>query len=145
MLYLQQLGIVRWVTKQHHPVAVSTDLVIVTEASSTPNDTADQLLTAMLKAINLTRDDVRITDASQIHTLQPSLILAMGENVAQALLNTNASLESLRGKLHQYGEAQTPLIVTYHPAYLLQNPVDKKNAYADLLLLKQSRGSVSII
>ncbi len=131
----QQLGIVHWVTKQQPEVAISTNLVIIAE-TGTPNDAADLLLTAMLKAIDLTRDDVCVTDASQINHTQARLILAMGETAAQTLLNTDAPLESLRGKLHQYGEQQTPLIVTYHPLDLIRNPADKKQAFVDLKFAK---------
>jgi DNA polymerase len=66
----------------------------------------------------------------QIELIQPKLILAMGRFAAQTLLGTDASIASLRGKVHQY--AGVPLIVTYHPAYLLRNLPDKAKAWADL-------------
>jgi DNA polymerase len=66
----------------------------------------------------------------QIGLIQPKLILAMGRFASQALLGTDASIASLRGKVHQY--AGVPLIVTYHPAYLLRNLPDKAKAWADL-------------
>ncbi|TAK41820.1 MAG: uracil-DNA glycosylase [Betaproteobacteria bacterium] len=66
----------------------------------------------------------------QIELIQPKLILAMGRFAAQTLLSTEATIASLRGALHGY--AGVPLIVTYHPAYLLRNLPDKAKAWADL-------------
>jgi len=66
----------------------------------------------------------------QIGLIQPKLILAMGRFAAQTLLGTDATIASLRGRVHQY--AGVPLIVTYHPAYLLRNLPDKAKAWADL-------------
>jgi len=66
----------------------------------------------------------------QIGLIQPRLILAMGRFASQALLGTDATIASLRGRVHQY--AGVPLIVTYHPAYLLRNLPDKAKAWADL-------------
>ena len=66
----------------------------------------------------------------QIALIQPKLILAMGRFAAQTLLGTEATIASLRGTVHRY--AGVPLIVTYHPAYLLRNPPDKAKAWADL-------------
>jgi DNA polymerase len=78
----------------------------------------------------------------QIELLQPALLLAVGRIAAHYLLASKASLESLRGKIHHIGDAKTPLIVTYHPAYLLRSPMDKKKAYSDLLLAKKSLESL---
>jgi uracil-DNA glycosylase family 4 len=121
---------------------------------------AGQLLTAMIKAIGFSRSDVYIANIlkcrppnnrdplpeevasctpflqQQIQLVQPKLLLAVGRIAAHYLLGTKSSLESLRGKSHQYGEQQTPLIVTYHPAYLLRNPADKKKAFLDLMFVK---------
>ena len=66
----------------------------------------------------------------QIALVRPKLIVAMGRFAAQTLLATDASIASLRGRVHQY--AGVPLIVTYHPAYLLRNLPDKAKAWADL-------------
>jgi len=72
----------------------------------------------------------------QIALVRPKLILAMGRFAAQALLGTDASIASLRGKVHVY--AGVPLVVTYHPAYLLRTLPDKAKAWADLLLAKRT-------
>lgn len=66
----------------------------------------------------------------QIELIRPTLILAMGRAAAQTLLNTEASIASLRGKLFQYQGVTT--IVSYHPAYLLRNLADKSKAWEDL-------------
>jgi uracil-DNA glycosylase family 4 len=66
----------------------------------------------------------------QIALIEPKLILAMGRFAAQTLLGTDASIGSLRGTVHRH--AGVPLIVTYHPAYLLRNLTDKAKAWADL-------------
>ena len=68
----------------------------------------------------------------QIGLIQPKLILAMGRFASQALLGTDATIASLRGRVHRY--AGVPLVVTYHPAYLLRNLVDKAKAWDDLCL-----------
>jgi uracil-DNA glycosylase len=68
----------------------------------------------------------------QIVLLQPRLMLAVGRIAAQNLLGTDMSLARLRGKVHHFGELNTPLIVTYHPAYLLRTPADKRKAWEDL-------------
>ncbi|MDB6089702.1 MAG: hypothetical protein JWN85_2486 [Gammaproteobacteria bacterium] len=68
----------------------------------------------------------------QIQLLQPRLMLAVGRIAAQNLLSTDVPLGRLRGKVHHFGELNTPLIVTYHPAYLLRTPADKRKAWDDL-------------
>mgnify|MGYP000553138663 CR=1 FL=1 len=64
----------------------------------------------------------------------PRIILAVGRIAAQLLLDTDAPVGRLRGKAHRLGK--TPLVVTYHPAYLLRQPTAKREAWADLLSLK---------
>ena len=66
----------------------------------------------------------------QIALIRPKLILSMGRFAAQTLLSTDASIASLRGRLFQY--QGVPLIVSYHPAYLLRNLPDKAKAWEDL-------------
>lgn len=123
---------------------------------------AGQLLNAMLQSIGFDRSQVYIANIlkcrppenrdplpeevnlctpflqKQIALIQPKLLLAVGRIAAHYLLNTKASLGTIRGKIHHYGENQTPLIITYHPAYLLRNPSDKGKAYADLRLTYQT-------
>ena len=117
---------------------------------------AGQLLNAMLKAIGLTREQVYIANIlkcrppnnrdpkpeeaascspylqRQIELIQPRLILALGRIAAQRLLQTNTSLARLRGKVHTLESTQSPVIVTYHPAYLLRSPAEKRKAWQDL-------------
>lgn len=68
----------------------------------------------------------------QIALVQPRIILAMGRFAVQSLLRSNEPIGKLRGRVHQY--QGVPLIVTYHPAYLLRNLVDKARAWDDLCL-----------
>jgi uracil-DNA glycosylase len=68
----------------------------------------------------------------QVELLKPRVMLAVGRIAAQNLLATDAPLGRLRGKVHRFGELNTPLIVTYHPAYLLRTPSDKRKAWEDL-------------
>jgi len=68
----------------------------------------------------------------QIALIQPKIIVALGKTAANALLGKNSTLGSLRGTLHDY--QGTPLIVTYHPAYLLRSPSEKAKAWQDLCL-----------
>ena len=119
---------------------------------------AGQLLNAMLSAIELKRTDVFIANIlkcrppnnrdpkpeettcctpyllRQIELLQPTLIVALGRIAAQFLLNTTTSLSKLRGQLHEY--QQIPLLVTFHPAYLLRTPSEKAQAWHDFLKIK---------
>lgn len=72
----------------------------------------------------------------QIRLIEPKLILAMGRFAVQTLLGSDASIASLRGTVHRY--AGVPLIVTYHPAYLLRNLPDKAKAWADLVFARRT-------
>jgi len=72
----------------------------------------------------------------QVELIQPKLILAMGRFACQTLLDTDASIASLRGRLHGY--QGVPLIVTYHPAYLLRNLPDKAKAWEDLCFARRT-------
>ncbi len=72
----------------------------------------------------------------QIALIQPKLIIASGRFAVQTLLSSTAPISALRGKVHQYGD--TPVVVTYHPAYLLRNLPDKAKAWQDLLLAKRT-------
>lgn len=118
---------------------------------------AGQLLNSMLKAIGLAREQVFIANIlksrppnnrdprpeevraclpylfRQIELVNPRLILCVGRIAAQTLLQTDTPIGKLRGKLHRIG-AGRPMIVTYHPAYLLRSPGEKRKAWADLLL-----------
>jgi uracil-DNA glycosylase len=68
----------------------------------------------------------------QVELLQPKIILAMGRFAVQSLLNTQDPIGKLRGRVHEYNGV--PVVVTYHPAYLLRNLPDKAKAWADLCL-----------
>ena len=68
----------------------------------------------------------------QVELIRPRLIVALGKTAATALLGRDATLASLRGRLHDY--QGVPLVVTYHPAYLLRTPMDKAKAWQDLCL-----------
>jgi DNA polymerase len=72
----------------------------------------------------------------QVALIQPKLIVAMGRFAAQTLLGTDATIASLRGRVHRY--AGVPLVVTYHPAYLLRNLPDKAKAWADLVFARKT-------
>lgn len=70
--------------------------------------------------------------ARQIELVQPRMILAMGRFAVQTLLGSGEAIGKLRGRVHRY--CDRPVIVTYHPAYLLRNPADKARSWADLCL-----------
>lgn len=72
--------------------------------------------------------------SQQINQVKPNLILAVGRFAGQFLMNTPQTLAKMRNRLHQYKDI--PFFVSYHPAYLLRNPVDKKKAYLDLIQVK---------
>lgn len=122
---------------------------------------AGLLLDAMLAAIGLQRDAIFIANIlkcrppnnrdplprevqlctpylqQQIALIKPKIIMAVGRIASHFLLNTDQALGKLRGKIYKYGEQQTPLLVTYHPAYLLRSPREKAKSYEDLLQIQQ--------
>jgi uracil-DNA glycosylase len=85
----------------------------------------------------------------QIELIRPKLLVALGKSAATTLLNVDATIASLRGRVHRYGAV--PLIVTYHPAYLLRNLPDKAKAWEDLCLARatlrrlQADGDLQIV
>lgn len=143
------------------------DLLVIGEAPGRDEDLqgepfvgrAGQLLTAMLLAIGLQREDVYIANIlkcrppnnrdpeaseidncnsylrQQIELIQPRAIFAVGRIATQALLHSTQTMGALRGKQHSY--EGIPLIASYHPAYLLRKPSEKRKAWQDLLLLKR--------
>ncbi|MGH8468624.1 MAG: uracil-DNA glycosylase [Gammaproteobacteria bacterium] len=122
---------------------------------------AGQLLTAMLLAVGLKREQVFIANIlkcrppsnrdprpeeinccapfleRQIALVAPRIILAVGRIAGQNLLNTSASIGKLRGQAFAYGERRIPLVVTYHPAYLLRSPREKRKVWQDLLFARR--------
>ena len=124
-----------------------------------------KLLDAMLAALDLKRDQgVYLTNAvkcqpeenrtpsaaemdacngflnQQIAQIQPKIILALGRSAAYALLGDDAPMQRLRGSVHyrQQGAQKIPVVVTYHPGYLLREPAEKWKAWQDLLLAKKT-------
>ena len=119
---------------------------------------AGQLLTKMIEAIGLKRDDVYIANVikcrppenrnpepdevaacepflfRQVETIKPRVIVALGTFAAQALLKTTDPISRLRGRVFTYGGSK--LIPTFHPAYLLRSPERKREAWEDLKLAK---------
>jgi uracil-DNA glycosylase len=122
---------------------------------------AGQLLTSMLRAIGLAREQVYIANVlkcrppgnrdptgsevaeclpyleQQIALLKPKVMLAVGRIAAQNLLRTDVTLGRLRQQVHRFGHSQVPLVVTYHPAYLLRTPADKRKAWEDLKFARE--------
>ena len=120
------------------------------------------LLTAMLRAIGLTRQQVYITNTlkctppnkrepevaesescigylkQQINLIKPKVILILGQSAAQRLLNTHSTLARLRLKIHSLEELNIPIVVTFHPSSLLSMPVNKANAWQDLLFAQKT-------
>lgn len=72
----------------------------------------------------------------QIRMVQPKIIVAVGRIAAQLLLNTDTPVGRLRGQLHTVGEAGIPTVVTYHPAYLLRSPTQKRKVWQDLCMAR---------
>jgi DNA polymerase len=124
---------------------------------------AGKLLDAMLAALGFDRSDVFIANVlkcrpaenrdprpeeaaacapwldRQIALVQPRVLIAVGKHAAQRLLGTDSPLGRLRGRPHRYGKV--PVVVTWHPAYLLRRPEAKADAWRDLVLaLSLARG-----
>jgi DNA polymerase len=76
----------------------------------------------------------------QVELVAPRIIVVMGRFAAQSLLHTESSIAALRGRVHRYpaGGRDIPVVVTYHPAYLLRNLPDKAKAWADLCLARRT-------
>ncbi|MGH8529462.1 MAG: uracil-DNA glycosylase [Nevskiales bacterium] len=79
----------------------------------------------------------------QIELVQPKLLLAVGRIAAQNLLATDEPIGKLRGRLHHFGAEKIPLIVTYHPAYLLRSPREKARAWDDLRRVRELLGQAA--
>jgi DNA polymerase len=118
---------------------------------------AGRLLDAMLLGIGLRREQVYIANIlkcrppgnrdprpeevascsgyldRQIASVAPELILAVGRIAAQNLLGVSTPIARLRGHEHQHPATATPVLVTYHPAYLLRSPLEKRRAWQDLV------------
>jgi DNA polymerase len=127
---------------------------------------AGQLLTKIIEAIHLKRDDVYICNMlkcrppnnrdplpeevaecepylkRQIEIVKPKIICTLGRIATQAILRTTGPMRALRGKLHQY--EGIPVIVTYHPAALLRNPSLKRDAWEDVKWLRREYDGTEI-
>lgn len=117
---------------------------------------AGKLLNAMLEAVGFRREDVYITNIlksrppknrdpkpeevdacepylkKQIELVNPRLILALGRVAAQNLLKVDTPIGRMRGKCYEYPQPRVPVVVTYHPAYLLRSPAEKRKSWRDL-------------
>jgi uracil-DNA glycosylase family 4 len=122
---------------------------------------AGKLLDEMLRAVGLDRSTVFMTNIlkcrlpnnhdlagneteacrgyleRQVELVNPRLILAVGRIAAQALLYSDSPVGQLRGCPHFLNDGQIPLVVTYHPAYLLRNPSQKRKVWEDLCLARK--------
>lgn len=156
-----------------HPAA---DWLIIGEAPGADEDLlgepfvgkAGQLLTNMLRAMGLAREEVFIANIlkcrppnnrdpqideinhcssylrQQIDLIKPKIILVVGRIAAQSLLNTDAPIGKLRGQKFIYQGTEIPVVATYHPAYLLRSPQQKRKAWEDLKFALQIFGHQSV-
>jgi DNA polymerase len=140
----------------------NADLMFVGEAPGHDEDIqgipfvgrAGQLLTKIIEAINLRREDVYIANVikcrppenrnpeadevdecepflfRQVQVIKPRVIVALGTFAAKALLRSKEPISRLRGQIFKYGDAL--LIPTYHPAYVLRNPASKRDVWEDM-------------
>jgi DNA polymerase len=145
----------------------NADLMFVGEAPGADEDIqgipfvgrAGQLLTKIIEAINLTRDDVYIANVikcrppgnrnpeqdevdtcepflfQQVDVIKPKVIVALGTFAARALLRTLDPISRLRGRVYEYRGAK--LIPTFHPAFLLRNPASKREVWEDMKLVRK--------
>ncbi len=150
----------------------NADLMLVGEAPGAEEDAqgepfvgrAGQLLNAMLYAIKLTREDIFIANVikcrppdnrnpnnnemascnnflqQQIELIKPKLLVAVGGVAAQHLLDTTTPIGQLRGQQFKYNDI--PLIATYHPAYLLRKPSEKRKSWQDLQFIVNSLATI---
>jgi len=73
---------------------------------------------------------------NQIDLISPNIIILLGKVAAERLLNTSEPMVSLRGKVHSYRDTNIPVLVFYHPAYLLRSPGEKSKVWDDILFMK---------
>jgi DNA polymerase len=123
---------------------------------------AGQLLTSMIAALGLRREQVFIANilkcrppnnrdpqpdevgqclpylARQVALVQPRIIVCVGRIAAQNLLGVDTPIGKLRGAVHAYRDSGIPVVVTYHPAYLLRSPTEKRKAWEDLKLARRT-------
>ena len=151
----------------------TADLMFVGEAPGADEDVqgepfvgrAGQLLTKIIEAIELRREDVYIANVikcrppgnrnpepdevlacepflfQQIDLIQPKVIVALGKFAAQSLLRTDVPITRLRGRIHPFRQSQ--LVPTFHPAYLLRSPDKKRDTWEDMKLVRSLlRGEV---
>jgi DNA polymerase len=143
------------------------DLMFVGEAPGADEDIqgipfvgrAGQLLTKIIEAINLKREDVYIANVikcrppgnrnpepdeiaqcepflfRQIDSIKPKVIVTLGKFAAQTLLATDAPISRIRGQVFDYRGAK--LVPTFHPAYLLRNPSSKREVWEDMKLVRK--------
>ena len=128
---------------------------------------AGGLLNSMLRGIGLAREQVFIANVlkcrppnnrdpkpeevaqclpyleRQIELLRPKIMLAVGRIAAQNLLATDTPIGKLRGHVHRFGAAGIPLVVTYHPAYLLRSPTEKRKAWEELKFARRVAAGAS--
>lgn len=126
---------------------------------------AGQLLDEMLRAVGLSREGVFIANIlkcrppnnrdpaaseaeacrsyleRQIELVHPKIILAVGRIAAQQLLRSDQTVGRLRGRVHALANPEIPVVVTYHPAYLLRTPTQKREAWKDLCLARRIIGA----
>ena len=157
---------------------IDAELMFIGEAPGADEDRqgepfvgrAGQLLTKIIAAMGLTRDDVYIANilkcrpdtpgqsagnrpptpnemstclsylAEQIEIIQPRVLVALGSTAVAGLLNLSEPMGKLRGRWHSYRD--TPLMITYHPSYLLrnQNNTEKRKVWEDMLLVLERLG-----
>lgn len=122
---------------------------------------AGRLLNAMLGAVGLQRNFVYIANIvkcrppknrdprpeetarcgvylkGQIDLVKPTVILAVGRVAAQNLLGSTTAIGRLRGQIHRHPDSGTLVVVTYHPAYLLRSPAEKRKSWEDLKLARR--------
>jgi DNA polymerase len=147
---------------------IDADLMFVAEGpGSAESETgrpfvgrAGQLLTKMIGAMDMKRDEVYIANTvkhrppdnrdpkseeiyaclpylfSQIATINPKFIVTLGNPATKTLLNTNTGITTLRGKIYQCFYIMIPVIPTFHPAYLLRDSRKKKESWEDLKLIR---------
>jgi DNA polymerase len=151
----------------------NADLMFVGEAPGADEDVqgepfvgrAGQLLTKIIEAINLRREDVYIANVikcrppqnrnpepdeveqcepflfRQIDVIKPKVVVALGKFAAQSLLKTTEPITRIRGREYRYRDAI--LMPTYHPAYLLRNPSSKREVWEDMKRVRELLGGAA--
>ncbi len=157
--YLNAMGISTWVVKDEEVAASrdrhtsadgsqtelkqgvsSSDSILWTFVVDDLSEIGSLLFDKILASLMLTRSTIQLVSSSRVQSesIKGQVIVAMGSGLGKSLLGLQEPFNELRGAVHSFDQNgdEIPVILTYHPDYLLKNPLDKIKAWQDLILAR---------